>query len=110
MTFSKILPVADKRFIGHKFLGNFVSSPVFGKIVVFASFQAFGKRDNRRQSLNKCVIFTSGRFGKYLRHSFEKTSIPQNFFDFNEFINFRMSQSRAFSKRCRLQLQAVLEL
>jgi hypothetical protein len=43
MTFSKSLPVVDKRQIGRQFWGNFGSLSGFGNIVTFASSQDFEK-------------------------------------------------------------------
>jgi hypothetical protein len=43
VTFSKRLPVVDNRLIGRRFGDNLGSLPGFGKVIIFASFQYFGK-------------------------------------------------------------------
>jgi hypothetical protein len=91
ITFSNSLSVVDTRLIGRKFWGNFGSLPGFGNVMIFASFQDLGKWDSRRQWLNKCVKCTNGRLGRYLMHSFGMPSIPQDFLNFKELINFCMS-------------------
>jgi hypothetical protein len=50
-TFSNSLPIVDRRLIGRRFYGNFWSLPGFGNVMIFASFQDFGKWDSRRQWL-----------------------------------------------------------
>jgi hypothetical protein len=70
MTFSKCLPVVDRRLIGRKFCGNLGSLPGFSKVVTFAHFQEFWKCDRRRQWPSKCVRHTSGLLRRCLRHSF----------------------------------------
>jgi hypothetical protein len=55
MTFTNSLPVVDKRLIGLKICGDLGSLPGFGKVIIFASFQAFGKYDSLRQWLNRCI-------------------------------------------------------
>jgi hypothetical protein len=95
-TFSNSFPVAGMRLIGRKFWGNFGSLPVFGRVMIFASFQDCGKWDSRKQWLNKWVKCTNGRLGRCLRHSFGMPSIPQAFLNFKEFINFCKSQGLIF--------------
>jgi hypothetical protein len=88
ITFSNSLPVVGRRLIGLKFWGNFGSLPRFGKVIIFASFEGFGKCDNRTKWLNKWVRCTNGHLGRCLRHSFGMPSIPQAFLNFKDFINF----------------------
>jgi hypothetical protein len=99
MTFSKSFPVVDKRLIRYKFLGNFGCLQRFGKVIIFVSFQDFGKCDNRRQWLNKCVKCRSGLLRRCLRHSFGIPSISQAFLSSSDFINFCISQDIIFSNR-----------
>jgi hypothetical protein len=93
--FLKSLPVVDKWLIRLKL---FESSPGFSKVMIIASFKYFGKCDNRRQWLNKCVKFTSCLFGRFLKRSFGIPSIPHAFLSFSDFINFYISQGVTFSK------------
>jgi hypothetical protein len=93
-TFSNSLPVVDRRLIGRKFWGNFVSLQGFGNVMTFASFQDFGKWDSGRQWLNKR---TNGLLGRCLRHSFGMPSIPQVFLNFKDFINFCKSHGLNWS-------------
>jgi hypothetical protein len=88
MTFSNSLPVMGRRLIGRKFWGNFESLPVFGSVKIFASFQHCRKWNSWKQWLNEWVKCTNGRLGRYLRHSFGMSSIPQAILNFKEFINF----------------------
>jgi hypothetical protein len=88
------LPVVGRRLIGRKFWGNFESLSGFGKVIIFASFQGFGKCDKRRQWLNKWVKCTNGRLGRCLKHSFGMPSIPQAFLNFKDFITFCTSHGR----------------
>jgi hypothetical protein len=97
ITSSNSLPVVDRRLIGHKFWGNFGSLLGFGNVMIFASFQDFGKWDSWRQWLNKCVKCTSGHLGSRLRHSFGKPSIPQGFLNFKELNNFCKSHGLILS-------------
>jgi hypothetical protein len=83
-TFLNDLPVVERRLIGRKFWGNFGSLPGFGNVMIFASFQDFGKWDSRRQWLNKCAKCTNGRLLSHLRHSFGMPSIPQDFLNFKK--------------------------
>jgi hypothetical protein len=87
MTFSYSFLVVDKRLIGRKFWWNFGSLPDFGNVTSFASFQDFGKRDSRRQWLNKCVKCTNGLLERCLRHPFGMPPIPQAFLDFKELVS-----------------------
>jgi hypothetical protein len=89
ITFSSSLPIVDKRLIGCKFCGNLESLPVFGKVIIFASFQDVGKWESRRQWLIRCVKCTEGLLGSY---SFGMPSIPQAFLSFREFTNFCRSR------------------
>jgi hypothetical protein len=91
MTFSNSLPVVDKRLIGRKFWGNFVSLPGFGNVTTFVSLQDFGKWDSRRQWLNTCVKCTSGLLGRCLRHSFGIPSVLQDPLNFKELLRFSNS-------------------
>jgi hypothetical protein len=92
ITFSKHLPIVDKRLIGREFWGNTGSLTGFSKVMIFASFQDFGKCANQRQWLNKCVKCTSGLLGRCLRHLFGIPSIPQAFLSFNNCIHLYISQ------------------
>jgi hypothetical protein len=47
--FSNGLPVVDKGLIGCKFWGKYASFLGSGNVIIFASFQGFGKWDSRRQ-------------------------------------------------------------
>jgi hypothetical protein len=60
ITFSNSYSLVDKGLIGRKFWGNFGSLLGFSNFITIASFQDFGKQDNRRQWLNRCIICTSG--------------------------------------------------
>jgi hypothetical protein len=104
ITFSNSLPGVDRRLIRRKFCGNFGSLPGFGNVMIFASFQDFGKWDSRRQWLNKCVKCTNGRLGSCLRHSFGMPSIPQDFLNFKELINICKSRGLILSGACWLRL------
>jgi hypothetical protein len=97
-TFSNNWPVMDRRLIRRKFWGNFWSLPGFGNVMMFASFQDFGKWDSRRQWLNKCVKCTNGRPGRCPRHSFGMPSIPQDFLNFKEWISFCKSHVLILSR------------
>jgi hypothetical protein len=88
ITFYNSLPIVGRRLIGRKFWGNFGSLPGFGKVIIFASFQGFGKCGSRRQWLNKWVKCNNGRLGRCLRHSFWISSIPQAVLNIKDFINF----------------------
>jgi hypothetical protein len=88
ITFSNSFPVVDRRLIGRKFWRHFRSLPGFGKVIIFASFQEFGKWDNLKQWLNRWVKCTNGLLERCLRHSFGMPWIPQAFFNFNDFIIF----------------------
>jgi hypothetical protein len=97
ITSSNSFPVVVKRLIGRKFWGNFGSLPAFGSVIAFVYFQGFGKWNSRRQWLNKCVRYTSGRLGRCLRHSFGIPSRPQAFLNFNEFADICMSSQGYFT-------------
>jgi hypothetical protein len=97
MAFSNSFPDVDGRIIGRKFWGDFGSLHGFGNVMTFVSSPRFWKWDSRRQWLNKCVKFTSGRLGRCLRHSFGKSSIPKNFLNFKELIYFRKSHGLILS-------------
>jgi hypothetical protein len=84
INFSNSLPAVNKRLIGRKFRGNFGSLPGFDNVMTPASFQDFGKWDNRRQCLNKCVRYTRGLLWRCLRHSFGIPQSPEAFLSFND--------------------------
>jgi len=65
MTFSNSSPVVSRRLIGLRFWGN------------FDPCQDDGKRDNRKQWLNRWVRRNIGFRGRCLRQSFGMESIPQ---------------------------------
>jgi hypothetical protein len=96
--FSKSLAVVAKRLIGRTFWRNFGSLPRFGKVMIFASFQGFGKCNNWRQWLNKCVKYISGILRRCLRRSFGIPSVQQTYLSFSYCINFCISQGLTFSK------------
>jgi hypothetical protein len=81
ISFSKGVPVVDKRMIRRKFWGIFGSLPDFGSNV-FSSFQGAGRRQSPRQWLNKYVKWTVGLLGRCLRHLFGMPSKPQAFPNF----------------------------
>jgi hypothetical protein len=54
ISFSKRLPILDKRIVGHTFGGYFGVSPGFCRVVIFSSFEGAGKWPSRRQWLHKC--------------------------------------------------------
>jgi hypothetical protein len=113
ITFSNSLPFVDRRLIGRKFWGNFGSLLGFGNVMIFASFQDFGKWDNRRQWLYKCVKCTNGRLGSRLRHSFGMPSVLQDFLNFKKLIDFCESHGLILSRggeACCLRLRAEFEL
>jgi hypothetical protein len=97
ITFWNRLPVVDRRLIGRKFWGNSGYLPGFGNVVIFVSFQDYGKWDSRRQWLNKCVKRTNDRLGCFLRHSLEMCSIPQYILNFKELSNFCKSHGGILS-------------
>jgi hypothetical protein len=59
--------------------------------MIFASFQDFGRCDNRRQCLDKCAKYASNLLGRSLKNSSGIPSIPQAFISLNNFINFLYS-------------------
>jgi hypothetical protein len=87
----------NKRLIGRKFCGNFGSLSGFGNVMIFASFQDFGKWDSRRQWLNKFVKCTNGIRGWCLTHSFGMPLIPQDFLNLKELISFCKSHGLILS-------------
>jgi hypothetical protein len=110
ITFSNSLRVVDRRLIERKFWGNFGSLPGFGNVMIFASFQDFGKWGSRKQWLNKCVKCNNGRLGSHLRHTFGMPSIPQDSLNFKELINFCKSHGLILSGACCLRLRVEFEL
>jgi hypothetical protein len=89
INFSKNLSVLDKRLIGRKFWGNFWFLSCFGTVLPRLWVM------RQPKAVIKC---TSDLVGRCLKHSFEIPSIPQAFLNFNEFINFCISQGLTFSK------------
>jgi hypothetical protein len=76
----------DNRLIKNRFGGELGSLHGFGKDIFFASFQDVGTWEGQMQWIMKCVRYTSGPLGKYLRHSFCMPSIPQAFPCFRELL------------------------
>jgi hypothetical protein len=56
-TFTFFTVFSNNMIIRRKFWGNFRSLPDFGKVVTFVPFQGDGESDNRKQWLNKWVIW-----------------------------------------------------
>jgi hypothetical protein len=98
IAFSSSLPVVDKRLIGRKFGGNLESFPVFGKVIIFVSFQGVGKWESQRQWLIRWIKCTKGLLGSCLRHSFGMPSILQAFLSFREFTIFCRSHGLILSE------------
>jgi len=82
--------------------------PGFGKFPTFASFQAVGKYNSRKQWINKWVRWTSGFLGRCLRHSLGMPSSPQVFPKFRVRITCCTSQGLTLSAEWYPRHQAGL--
>jgi hypothetical protein len=100
----------DRRLIVHKFWGNFGSLPDFCNVITFVSIQDERKCDNRKQWLNRCVRWTSGHLGRWMRHSFGMPSIPQAFLSLRKFTSFVRHNVFLVQGDCRTRLKAKVGL
>jgi hypothetical protein len=75
ITFSNSLPVVGKGLISLKFLENVEPLPCFSKVIIFSSFQGFGKWEIRRQLLIevkvtlRLTVSQSVSMSRYWAHS-----------------------------------------
>jgi hypothetical protein len=92
----KTCPSRTGGFSALNFEGIFSPYLASIKAITLASFQDDGKYDSRKQWLNRCVRWTSGLLGRFLRHSFGMPSISHAFLNFGEG-NFCMSQGLTLS-------------
>jgi hypothetical protein len=79
----------------------------FSVMLYFVSFQNFGKCDNQRQVLNKCVKCTSGPLGRCLRHSFGIPQFHRTFAVSMILIISVCHRVLLYPRGCCLQIQAL---
>jgi hypothetical protein len=108
ITLSNSSSVVDKSPIGRTFWGNFGSLLGFGNVIIFASFQDFGKWGSWKQWLNKCVRYASGLLGRCLSHSFGIPWSPPSFLNMNKLSIYVHHKVLLFPSGCRLQIRAEL--